>query len=177
MFFLPTILDDLLKQAMVIAYSVPAGRNAEARHAFQKASREASEPPIAESRVGLGAPHPLGIDAEIAERKADHVAVPKISDDVVEQPPDQKLQRQIIDALAALGAVEALDRKPTMNDAVAQRQRRCDKPVAIGRRNRVFAHRQGQFGEQRRFEVLDVLISYRRFVQRTLPVALGEIAP
>src|SRR5262245_46662744 len=177
MLFLPTILDDLLKQAMVIAYSIPASRDAEARHAFHKASCEAPEPAIAEGGVRLGAAHPLGIDAEVTERKTDHLTVPKISDDVVEQSPDQELQRQVINALAALGAVEAIDRKPTMNDAVAQRQRCCDKPVPIGCRDRVFAHRQGQFGEQCGFEIFDVLVPYRWFVQRSLSVAFGEIAP
>ena len=49
-----------------------------------------------------------------------------------------------------------------MNDAVAQRERRRDKPVPVGRGRGVLADRQGQLGEHRRLEILDIPIGQRR---------------
>ena len=152
MLLLPAILDHLLEQPVVIADPVAAGGDAEARHALHKAGGEPPETAIAERRVGFGAAHPVGVDAEIAERNPDEFAASQIADHVVEQPPDQKFQRHVIDALAALRAAEAIDREPAVDDAVAQRERRRDKPIPVGRARGILADRQGQLGEHRRLE-------------------------
>src|SRR5437763_5485602 len=67
MLLLPAVLDHLLEKPMVIADSVTAAGDAEARHAFHKARGEPPETAIAERGVGFGAAHPVRIDAEVAE--------------------------------------------------------------------------------------------------------------
>ena len=126
------------------------------RHALHEAGGEPAEAAIAERRVGLGATHPVEIDAEIAERGGDGLGQPQIADDIGEQPADQEFQRQVIDVLAALGVAGAVDREPAMDDAVAHRQRRRDEPVAVGGAVAVLADRQRQLGEHARLERLDI---------------------
>ncbi len=166
MLLLPPVLDDLLKEAVVITDTVAAGGDPKARHALQKARRKAAEAAIAERGVGLGAAHPRGIDAEIAERQPDELAASQVADNVVEQAPDQKLERHVIDALAALRAAETVDRQPAMDDAVPQRQCGRDEPVPVGRGCRILSDRQSELGEQRRLEVVDLSIRQRRVANR-----------
>ena len=162
MLLLPAVLDHLPEKAVVVADPITAAGDAEARHAFHKAGGEPPETAIAEGGVGFGAAHPVRIDAEVAERNPDEFTASQIADHVVEQPADQKFQRHVIDALAALRIADAVDRQPAVDDAVAQRERRRDKPVPVGRACRILADRQGQLGEDRRLEFLDVLIPERR---------------
>ena len=70
-FLLPAVPDHLPEQAVVVADAVAAGRDAEARHALHQAGGKAAETAIAERGVGLGAAHPVEVDAEIAERGGD----------------------------------------------------------------------------------------------------------
>src|SRR5580700_9245934 len=42
-FLLPAIVDDLAEEAVVVADAIAAGRDAEARHAFEEARRETAE--------------------------------------------------------------------------------------------------------------------------------------
>ncbi len=166
MLLLPAVLDDLPKEAMVVTDPVAAGGDAEARHAFHKTRGKTPEAAIAEGCVRFGAAHPVRIDAEIAQRNFDDFTVPQVADNIVQQPADQKFQRHVVDALAAFGIADALRREPAVDDAVAQCERRRDKPVPVGRVRCVFADRQGQFGEQRRLEIVDVAIRYRHIRQR-----------
>ena len=117
---------------MVITDAVAVGRQAEARHALHKAGGEPAEAAVPQSGVGLEQAHPVVIDAEVAERPPHHLGQPQIAGDVVEQPADQELEREVIDALAAAGEALAVGGQPAVNDAVAQSQRGCDKPVPPG---------------------------------------------
>src|SRR5690349_7188437 len=112
MLLLPAVLDHLPEKAMVIADPVTAAGNAEARHALHKAGGQPTETAIAEGRIGFGVAHPARIDTEIAERNPDEFIAAQIADHVVEQPTDQKFQRHVIDALAALRVADAVDRQP-----------------------------------------------------------------
>src|SRR6266404_7972117 len=161
---------------MIIADPIAASRDAEARHALHKARCQTSEPAIAEGRVRLGATHPVRVDTDVAKRSAYDIAASEISDHVVEQAPDQKLQRHVVDALAALRIAVAVDREPAMDDAVPQRECGRDKPVPVGRSRRILSHRQGQLGEDRCFEFLNLLIAHRRVGHRRQPAGLWRIA-
>ena len=141
---------------MVVADAIATRRDAETRHALHQAGGEASETAIAERGIGFGAAHSVEIDAEIAERRLDRLGHAEVFHDIGEQPTDQEFERQVVDAFAALGMADAVDREPAVNDPVAQRQRRRDKPVARGRRAAILADRQGQLREDARLEGVDV---------------------
>ncbi len=162
MLLLPAVLDHLLEKTVIVADAITAARDAEARHTFHKAGSEPPETAIAEGGIRFGAAHAVGIDAEIAERNPDELIASQIADHVVEKPADQKFQRQVIDALGALRIADSIDRQPTMDDAVAQRERRRDEPIPVGRARRILADRQGQLGEHGCLEILDILIRERR---------------
>ena len=134
---------------MIVADAVAAGRDAEARHALHQAGGEPAEAAIAERGVGLGAAHPVEIDAEIAERRPHRLGQPQILDDIGEQPADQEFERQVVDVLAPLGVAGAVDREPAMDDPVAQRQRGRDEPVARGRGVAVLADRRASLARTR----------------------------
>ncbi len=119
-FLLPAIPDDLAEEPMVVAYAVAAGGNAQARHAFEKAGGKPAEAAIAERRVGLGEAHPVEVDAEIAQRPVYDIAQLQIAGDIVEQAADEKLERQVIDALAAAGEVVAVGSQPAVDHPIAQ---------------------------------------------------------
>src|SRR5580692_382713 len=119
MLLLPSILDHLPEEAVIIADSITASGDAEARHAFHEAGGEPPETAIAEGGVGFGVAHPVRIHAEVAERNLDEFIAAQIADHIVEQPADQKFQRHVINALAALRRADAVDRQPAVDDAVA----------------------------------------------------------
>ena len=102
-------------------------------------------------------------------------AEPQVFDDIVEQAPDQEFQGQIIDALGAPGLACPVGSEPAMDDPVAQRERGRDKPVAIGRRRRVLADGQGQFGENRGLEFIDVRLARRHVANRRWHSRLRQI--
>ena len=159
---------------MIVADAVAEGRYAEARHALHQARGEPAETAIAERRVGLGAAHPVKIDAEIAERGGDRVGQPQILDNIGEQAADQELQRQIVNVFLALGAAGAVYRQPAMDNPIAQGERGGDEPVARGRAVAVLADREGQLGEHARLERLDIDLRHRFIGNRSRVAAAGS---
>ena len=110
-FLLPAVLDDLAKQSVVIADAVAVGGDAEARHALHEAGREPSKTAVAERSVGLGGAQPVEVHAQIAERCAEVLGHAEIAEHVRQQAADQELEREVVDALAALGMAGALRRR------------------------------------------------------------------
>src|SRR5690348_14449230 len=104
---------------MVMADAVTPGRQAKARHALREARGEPAEATIPKRGIGLDRAHPVVIDAEIAKGAPHDFVQPEIADDIVDQSTDQKLQREIVDPLAALGETCAVSGEPAVNDAVA----------------------------------------------------------
>ena len=72
--------------------------------------------------------------------------------DVVEQPAYQKLEREVINALTALGEALAVRGQPAVNDAVAQSQRSRNKPVSTGGLGGILADGQGKLSQNGGFE-------------------------
>src|SRR5204863_9988261 len=101
-FHLPAVADHLAEEAVVVADAIAARRYPEARHALHQAGRETPEAAIAERGIGFGAAHAVEIDPEIAERRLDDLGHAQVFDDIGKQPADQELERQVVDALAAL---------------------------------------------------------------------------
>jgi hypothetical protein len=143
---LDAVLDDLAEQAVVVADAVTPARQAEARHAFHEARGEPTETAVAKRGIGLDRAYPIVIDTEVTERARHDLVQAQIADDIVEQSADQKLQREIIDLLAPPSEARAVSGEPSVNDAVAQRQRRGDEPIAPGCRGGIFADGNSQLG-------------------------------
>jgi hypothetical protein len=155
---LPSVADDLAKEAVIVSDPVAAGGDPERCHALQETGGQAPEAAIAERCIRLRCAQPREIDAEISQRRIDDFAQSQISEHIVEQPADQKLERKIVDALAALSAARALRGEPAMGDAVAHRQGRGDEPVKVGRRCRILADSKRQLGEDGAFDFRDVVL-------------------
>ena len=90
-----------------------------------------------------------------------HRAQTQIDDHVGEQPADQKLERKVINPLAASGETFAVRRQPAVNNAIAQRQGGCEKPVAVGSGRWILAEGGRELGEHGRLELLDVFFGCR----------------
>jgi hypothetical protein len=121
--------------------------------------------------------HPIEIDTEVAERSRHDLCEAQIVGDVVEQTADQKLQREVVDALAALGEGCPVGGEPAVNDPVAQRQRRCDEPIAPGCGGRILADGDGELGEDRGFELFDRLVRRQLIADRGQGARLNRIRP
>ena len=122
---LPTLLDVLAEQAVLVADAVAIGRDAERRQRVHEAGRQAPEAAVAERRVGLLRQDLVVVDVQVLERGLDQFGHAEVVDRVLEQAPDQEFHRQVVDALAVL-AVDALGRlhpavQQVLADGVGQR--------------------------------------------------------
>ena len=97
-------VDDLLfKQAVAVAHAVAVAGNALGCHGIQEACGQTTQATVAQRRIGLLALDDGQVKAHIVERLGDHVAHAKVEQVVVEQAADQKLDREVVHALLALG--------------------------------------------------------------------------
>src|SRR5439155_15196420 len=64
-----------------------------------------------------------------------------------------------------------------VNDPVAQRQRRCDEPIAPGCGGRILADGDGELGEDRGFELFDRLVRRRLIGDRGQGARLNRSRP
>ena len=120
----------LAEQSIVVAYPVAESRDAQACHAVHEAGGESPQAAIAQGCVRLLLAHRLDIGAQRGQRLTHRLQQSQVPCGVEHQPPDQKLQRQIIDALGA--GLAGLGRgQPALDDEVADRVRRGDEPVAL----------------------------------------------
>src|ERR1700742_2295909 len=128
-FLLPAVAEDLPEQAEIVADAVADRGDRKRRHALHEAGGEPSEAAIAERRVRLALPQLRQPRTDIAERGLEYLQEAHIVQRVAEQATDQKLEREVIDPLAAGVVALFLRHQPAMHDAVAQRQRRRVVPV------------------------------------------------
>src|SRR5207245_650801 len=83
---------------------------------------------------------------------------PRLQSTSAKKSPDEELQRQIVDALAALCMAGAIHHEPSMDNAIANSQRGRDEPVPVGSRSRILAQFQRQFGEHGALDFIKVAI-------------------
>ena len=118
---LPTVTDQLLEYAVLVAQSVAHGRQLHRRHRVEKTGREPPEPAIAEARIRLLLEHAEPIDVllpgEIRKDPVEHQA----GDVVRQRPSDQELHRQVIDMLRVFARVGFLRQHPSLREDVAYR--------------------------------------------------------
>ena len=116
---------------MFVANAIAVRRHAKRREAFHETCRQPPKPAVAKRRIRLVCndglerkPSPSNTDFASSKR-------PRLTMRVFQQPPDQELHRQVIDALGLTGRrsprVVANQR---IDDAVTHRQRQCGAPIA-----------------------------------------------
>ena len=103
-FHLPAVLDLLAEQAVVIADAVAVGGYAEARHALHEAGGQAPQPAIAQRRIRLEGGNKVDVDIEVLQCLGEGPVEFEVVQRVAQQPADQELEREVIDALG-LGLV------------------------------------------------------------------------
>ena len=100
---LAAVDDLLLKQSVAVAHAVAVAGNALGCHGIQEACGQTAQATVAQSRIGLLVLDDGQVEAHVVERLGDHVAHAKVKQVVVEQAADQKLDREVVHALLALG--------------------------------------------------------------------------
>ena len=100
---LAAVDDLLLKQAVTVAHAVAVTGNALGCHGIQEARGQTAQATVAQCRIGLLVLDDGQVKAHVVERLGDHVAHAKVKQVVVEQTADQKLDREVVHALLALG--------------------------------------------------------------------------
>ena len=100
---LAAVDDLLLKQAVAVAHAVAVASNALGCHGIQEARGQTAQAAVAQCWIGLLVLNDGQVKAHVVERLGDHVAHAKVEQVVVEQAADQKLDREVIHALFALG--------------------------------------------------------------------------
>src|SRR3984957_2848452 len=101
-FLLPPAANNLAKEAVVVADAVAVRSDRQRRHAIHETCGEAAEAAIAERRVRLDPAQVRQVDAEFVERFRHGLRDAEIGQRVEQQAPDQKFEREIIDALASI---------------------------------------------------------------------------
>lgn len=126
---LPSALEALAEEAVLIADTVAIGRAAQRRQAFEEARRQPSEAAIAEGGVRLVREHRVVILAKLRQRVARLIHEAEIDDAVFQKPPDEKLHRQVIDPLCAFAPGHARGLEPAVGDMVANREGQRHAPI------------------------------------------------
>ncbi len=163
---LPAIGHELPEQAVFVANAVTLRRNGKARHAVHEAGREPSKAAIAERGIGLVLGDVAQVDAEVAQRGVELAHHLHVAERIAEQPPDQELERQVIDALFSRAPRGALGLQPAVHDLIAQRQRRGDVPVVLRGALGFLADHQRDLRQHRAADLGDVVV---RRLGRSLP--------
>jgi hypothetical protein len=104
---LPAILNDLTEHAVIVADAIAMCGDGQRRHALHEAGGQAPEAAIAQRRVMLDVAQPVVVNTEFGKCRAHAFDQAEIVERVVQQPADQKLQRQVIDPLALGNVVVA----------------------------------------------------------------------
>ena len=100
---LAAVDDLLLKQAVAVSHAVAVAGNALGCHRIQEACGQTAQATVAQCRIGLLVLDNGQVKAHVVKRLGDHVAYAKVKQVVVEQAADQKLDREVVHALLALG--------------------------------------------------------------------------
>jgi hypothetical protein len=150
---LPAAADDLAEQAIVVADAIAMRGDRERRHAVHEAGGEAPEAAVAERGVGFDPAQVREVDAELIEGFRHRLGDAEIGHRVEQQAPDQKFEREVINALAPVG-IDGVERfEPAADHDVAGRERNGEKPVARACDFRRLADRVGQLRQHRGLEL------------------------
>ena len=116
---LPAVPDGLLEDTVFIAQAVAHGWDLHRRHRVEKASRQAPQTPIPQTRVGflfqqLEPIEVLLLDGFFRDRIEE-----KVGDVVGQRAADEKLHREVVDTLRVLTLVGRLGIHPSLRQNIA----------------------------------------------------------
>ena len=156
-FDLPAVVDALAEHAVHIADAVAVGGDVERREAFHEAGRQPAEAAVAQRRVGLELLERGEAEAAALQRLLEFAGQAHVGQRVAQQPPDEELETEVIDPLAARGIGPPGRFHPPFDDFVAQRQDRGVEPVVRGGGEFVLAGAVPQDVEDVRVELCDAV--------------------
>src|SRR5205085_2422960 len=99
---LPAILQYLAENAVIVANAITISGDRQRRHAVHETGGEPSQSAVAERSIGLRFAQRLEIDTELAQCFARRCRQSQIVERVEEKTADQKLERQVVNAFAAV---------------------------------------------------------------------------
>jgi hypothetical protein len=156
-------------------------RNIDAGHRFHETGSETAKAAIAKRRIGFERSYNVEIDIQRRQRRAHILHQAEIGESVAHHAPDQKFERQVIDALflVLIGFLGRLD--PVINDTVAHHHdgrgqpvmRRSDGGVLA---DPVFERLQHLGGERLRVGISQIGLSYCRHARHVVSRCLAATA-
>ncbi len=144
---LPAIDDGLAEQAVFVADAVAVAGDAQGRHAFHEARRQAPQATVAQGRIGLQQADALQVHPQVGEGLAGHLQQPEVAQAVKQQAADKELQGQVVHPLLALAVDLPRVIHPVVDHVVPRGQGNGFEPVVVEGVIRVFAYRVGEFGQ------------------------------
>ena len=118
-FTLPAVLKGLFEDPVFVPQSIAHGRDLHRGHGVKEASRQAPQPSVAETRVGLLLKKLVPVEV----MSMDHVVYgrveEKVGNVVGQRSAEEKLHREIVDALAILTLIGLLRTQPSLREHVA----------------------------------------------------------
>ena len=133
------LVDRLGEDAVVVTDAVAHGWELQGRERVEVAGRQPAETAVAEARVGLLFRDAVEIVAQLRERGAGfgHQVAIEAREAVDERAAEQKLDREVADALAGGLRDATLGREPARRKLLTHRHRERVVDVTLGRRFRV----------------------------------------
>src|SRR5215475_15047667 len=118
-FMLPAILDGLLENAVFVPQSIAHGWNLHRRHGVKKASRETPQTTITQTGVGFLFQQLEPVEVLLLGGFFRNRIEKEIGDVINQRAADEKLHREIVDALGVLALVGFLREYPTLRQDIA----------------------------------------------------------
>src|SRR5262249_37110597 len=120
-FMLPTVLDGLLENTVLIPQAVAHRRNLHRRHRVEKTSRQAPEASIAQTCIGLLLEELEPVEVLLLGGFFRDRIQEKVGYIVSQRAADEKLHREIIDALGVAAFVGLFAEYPTLRQNIPHR--------------------------------------------------------
>ena len=134
---LPTVLDGLSEHPVLVPEPIPDGRQLHRCHRVEEARGETSEAAIAEPGVGLLFEQPDPVERVPLDHVVHDRTEQEVRDVVGQRASDQKLHREVIDALGIRAIVGLLCAHPALRQDVANRAGEGLVTLARGGRRRI----------------------------------------
>ena len=133
-FVLPAVLDGLLEDTVFIAQAVAHGWDLHRRHRVEKASRQAPQTSITQTRVGFLLQQLEPIEVLLLDGFFRDRIEEKVGDVVGQRAADEKLHREVVDTLRVLTLVGRLGMTPIAATEYRARNGRKPQNARVGRR-------------------------------------------
>jgi len=122
----------LLEHPVLVADPVAVRGQPQRGHRVQVAGGQPTQAAVAQPGVGLAALQLLQVVPQLLQRLGGGVVDAQVQQRVPQRPPDQELERQVVDALGVLLEVARVGVGPLLGQPVAHRPRGAEVHVAPG---------------------------------------------